>query len=120
MRISDWSSDVALPISDDCIMFRMGPNTWMMVHGSGTGHEELARSAVYKNVSILFDDDLHDISLQGPSSVEFLAQHVPGIRDLRYFHHMQTTLFGRPVMISRTGYSGERGYEIFEIGRAHV
>ncbi|GIK82997.1 MAG: aminomethyltransferase [Alphaproteobacteria bacterium] len=100
-------------MTDDCIMFRMGPNSWMMVHGSGTGHEELARSAVYKNVSILFDDDLHDISLQGPKSVEFLAQHVPGIRDLRYFHHMQTTLFGRPVMISRTGYSGERGYEIF-------
>ena len=26
---------------------------------------------------------------------------------------MQTTLFGRPVMLSRTGYTGERGYEIF-------
>jgi aminomethyltransferase len=26
---------------------------------------------------------------------------------------MPTTLFGRPVMISRTGYTGERGYEIF-------
>ena len=26
---------------------------------------------------------------------------------------MQTKLFGRPVMISRTGYTGERGYEIF-------
>jgi aminomethyltransferase len=26
---------------------------------------------------------------------------------------MQTTLFGRPVMISRTGYTGERGYELF-------
>ncbi|PKM05828.1 MAG: hypothetical protein CVV17_02840, partial [Gammaproteobacteria bacterium HGW-Gammaproteobacteria-7] len=30
-----------------------------------------------------------------------------------YFHHLQTKLFGRPVMISRTGYTGERGYEIF-------
>ena len=30
-----------------------------------------------------------------------------------YFHHMQTQLFGLPVMISRTGYTGERGYEIF-------
>jgi aminomethyltransferase len=38
---------------------------------------------------------------------------VPGIRDLKYFHHMQTTLFKRPVMISRTGYTGERGYELF-------
>jgi hypothetical protein len=38
---------------------------------------------------------------------------VPGIRQLPYFHHTQTQLFGRPVMISRTGYTGERGYEIF-------
>jgi aminomethyltransferase len=61
----------------------------------------------------LFDDDLHDISLQGPVAVDFLAEHVEGIRDLPYFHHMQTKLFGRPAMISRTGYTGERGYEIF-------
>ena len=42
---------------------------------------------------------------------------MPGIRDLKYFHHMQTTLFGAPVMISRTGYTGERGYEIFVRGQ---
>jgi aminomethyltransferase len=62
---------------------------------------------------VLFDDDLHDLSLQGPLAVDFLAQHVPGLRELPYFHHMQTRLFGRSVMISRTGYTGERGYEIF-------
>lgn len=100
-------------MTDDCIMFRLGPNSWMMVHGSGTGQEELARSAAGKDVKILFDDDIADISLQGPKAVDFLAQHVPGIRTLNYFHHLQTTLFGRAVMISRTGYSGERGYEIF-------
>jgi aminomethyltransferase len=62
---------------------------------------------------MLFDDDLQDLSLQGPLAVEYLAEHVPGIRELPYFHHMQTTLFGKHVMISRTGYTGERGYEIF-------
>ena len=101
---------------DDCILYRTGPNAWMVVHGSGSGHEELQRQAMGKNVSIEFDDDLHDMSLQGPLAVDFLAQHVPGIRDLPYFHHMQTTLFGQAVMISRTGYSGERGYEIFARG----
>jgi aminomethyltransferase len=45
--------------------------------------------------------------------VEFLAKHIPGIRHLNYFHHTPATLFGRPVTISRTGYTGERGYEIF-------
>lgn len=98
---------------DDCIVYCTGPNAFMVVHGTGIGHEMLIRSAQGRQVAVLFDDDLHDISLQGPVAVDFLAEHVEGIRDLRYFHHMQTTLFGRPVMISRTGYTGERGYEIF-------
>ena len=98
---------------DDCVIYRLSVNHWMVVHGTGTGHEQLSMCAMGKNVSITFDDDLHDMSLQGPVAVDFLAKHVPGIRDLAYFGIMQTTLFGRAVMISRTGYTGERGYEIF-------
>ncbi|WP_244642232.1 aminomethyltransferase family protein [Chelatococcus reniformis] len=98
---------------DDCIIYRTGPNTWMVVVGSGTGYEALTCDLAGKNAALLFDDDLQDLSLQGPLAVDYLARHVPGIRELKYFHHMQTTLFGKHVMISRTGYTGERGYEIF-------
>jgi aminomethyltransferase len=98
---------------DDGILYRTGPNSWFVIHGSGDGHAALSSAVVGRNVSMIFDDDLLDLSLQGPLAVDFLAQHVPGIRDLKYFHHVQTTLFGKPVMISRTGYTGERGYEIF-------
>lgn len=98
---------------DDCVIYRMGPHSFMVVHGSGGGHEQLTRYAAGRNVVLTFDDDLHDISLQGPLAVDYLEQHVPGIRDVVYFSHIQTTLFGKPVMISRTGYTGERGYEIF-------
>ncbi|MDR2678501.1 MAG: aminomethyltransferase family protein [Zoogloeaceae bacterium] len=98
---------------DDCIVYRMGPNSFMVVHGSGNGYQMLVSAALGRNVAVLFDDDLHDLSLQGPKAVDFLAEYVPGIRDLPYFHHIQTRLFGFPVMISRTGYTGERGYEIF-------
>jgi len=98
---------------EDTILFRMAPNMWMVVHGSGAGHETLTQAVIGRNAALVFDDDLHDLSLQGPVSVEFLAKHVAGVRELKYFHHLSTTLFGRPVTISRTGYSGERGYEIF-------
>ncbi|KGK78100.1 aminomethyltransferase [Thalassobacter stenotrophicus] len=98
---------------DDCIIYHIAVNSWLVVHGTGTGMEQLTKVAAGKNCSVLFDDDLHDMSLQGPKAVDILADHVPGIRDLAYFGLMQTRLFGRDVMISRTGYTGERGYEIF-------
>lgn len=98
---------------DDCVIYRQGPNNYLVVHGTGQGMEQLTSAGAGKNVAILFDDNMHDLSLQGPVAVDFLEKHVPGIRNLAYFGHMQTSLFGKPVMISRTGYTGERGYEIF-------
>lgn len=98
---------------DDCLVYRMGPNSFMVVHGSGQGHEQLTMAATGRDVSLRFDDNLHDISLQGPLAVAFLDKHVENIRQLDYFSHMQTMLFDCPVMISRTGYTGERGYELF-------
>ena len=101
---------------DDCVIYHLAVNSWMVVHGTGTGMEQLTKVAAAKNCSIIMDDDLHDMSLQGPVAVDFLTKHVDGIRDLAYFGIMHTKLFGRNVMISRTGYTGERGYEIF-VGR---
>ena len=101
-------------ICDDVIIFNVAEDDYLFVHGAGAGLERLHESAEGKQVSIAFDDDLHDISLQGPAAVGFLDRHTPiDLPALGYFHQAETTLFGRPALISRTGYSGERGYEIF-------
>lgn len=102
---------------DDCVIYRLAPNAFMVVHGSGGGHEQLTMAATGRDVAIRFDDNMHDLSLQGPMAVEYLEKYVPGIRALPYFAHMQTSLFGKPAMISRTGYTGERGYELFVRGQ---
>ncbi len=98
---------------DDCVIYRTGPNAFMVVHGSGGAHEQLTMAATGRDVAVRFDDNLHDLSLQGPLAVDCLEKHIPGVRDLAYFNHLQTSLFGKPIMLSRTGYTGERGYEIF-------
>jgi len=101
-------------MTDDAIIFCLAKDRYLYVHGSGHSFECLHQSAEGKDVQVRFDDDLHDISLQGPKAVDLLASHTPiDLRPMRYFHHAETTLFGKQVLLSRTGYSGERGYEIF-------
>ena len=35
---------------DDCVIYRMGPNNFMVVHGSGQGHEQLTMAATGRDV----------------------------------------------------------------------
>ena len=103
--------------TDDTIVFNLAPNYVLLVHGGGTAMEQVEKSAEGKNAIIQFDDDLHNISFQGPKAVDVLAPHTPiDIHALKYFHQQSTTLFDRNCIISRTGFSGERGYEIFAKG----
>lgn len=101
-------------MADDAIVYNNGDNEWMIVHGSGDTMNLLEASAAGKSVTVQFTDELHDVSVQGPKSLEILNPHCDAnLAGLAYFQHTMTKLFGHPCRISRTGYSGERGYEIF-------
>ncbi len=104
-------------VADDAIAFNLGgagrDAAWLVVHGSGATMELLADSAVGRDASFALDDDLHIVSVQGPTALPLLdANTDTDLASLAYFHHVDTELFGRPVLLSRTGYSGERGYEV--------
>jgi aminomethyltransferase len=101
-------------VCDDAIIANNGNAEWMHCHGSGESMQRLQESAAGLNVDIELDDDLHNISLQGPRSLQLLDMHTPvDLAAMGYFQHQRTELFGHPCRLSRTGYSGERGYEIF-------
>ena len=101
-------------VCDDAIIANNGDQEWMHCHGSGESMERLRESAEGLDVELELDDDLHNISVQGPGSLELLNAHTPmDLASLPYFHHQATELFGHDCRISRTGYTGERGYEIF-------
>lgn len=101
-------------LADDAIVSNNGGDEWMIVHGSGDTMALLQDSAAGRDVQIEFTDALHDLSVQGPKSLEILKAHCnDDLSQLAYFQHMPTTLFEHPCRVSRTGYSGERGYEVF-------
>jgi len=100
-------------VLDDAIAANCGNNEWFFCHGSGDSLTCLEDSAQGLNADIEVNDDLHNISLQGPKALDLLNAHTPiDLSSLAYFGHTRAKLFGHPCRISRTGYSGERGYEI--------
>ena len=104
-------------IADDAIVANNGDDEWMIVHGSGNTMALLEASAEGRDVSVAFSDDLHDLSVQGPAALDILNAHCDiDLAALAYFEHAPATLFGHPCRLSRTGYSGERGYEVFADG----
>ncbi|WP_170760910.1 aminomethyltransferase family protein [Ruegeria lacuscaerulensis] len=104
-------------IADDAIVSNNGGDEWMIVHGSGDTMALLEASAGARDVQLQFTDDLHDLSVQGPAALDILNAYTDkDLGMLAYFEHAPVTLFGHACRISRTGYSGERGYEIFADG----
>lgn len=101
-------------IADDAIVSNNGGDEWMVAHGSGDCMALLEASAAEKDVSIEFTDNLHDLSVQGPGSLAVIDANCSiDLAPMKYFHHAPAALFGHACRLSRTGYSGERGYEIF-------
>lgn len=99
---------------DDVLVYVDGPNTFRISHGGGKLDEAFAVAKNGFDVSLVSDTDTHILSLQGPLALDVLAPHTPmDLKNLGYFHHEKTTLFGKDVRLARGGYSGERGYEVF-------
>ncbi len=99
---------------DDAIINNLAEDHFLVASSTGPTLELLQAYATERNVSIEDDDDMHVIAVQGPKSLQLLDVHCSADRsELVFSHHIDTTLFGKSMMISRTGFSGERGYEIF-------
>ncbi|MDP6591031.1 MAG: aminomethyltransferase family protein [Alphaproteobacteria bacterium] len=99
---------------DDGFIFHLEEDVYLAVTSIGPTLELLQGWAKGRNVSVELNESLHMITLQGPNSAALLDSCTAmDIFSLRYCHQEKAALFGSERIISRTGYSGERGYEIF-------
>lgn len=102
---------------DDTITYRIAENEFMVVVNAAT----TARDARWIAGRCSFGTYFEDISsvtakldLQGPLAAEILQPHVTdSLASLKYFSFVKTTLHGVDALISRTGYTGEYGFEIY-------
>jgi glycine cleavage system aminomethyltransferase T len=60
------------------------------------------------------EPDVSPLQLQGPTSGEIMVKLFgEGIKDLKYYWLREYNLDGKPLIVSRTGWSSELGYEIY-------
>jgi aminomethyltransferase len=64
-------------------------------------------------------DDYGILAVQGPRSRTVLAQLMPEAEGLGFFEHTQTKIGSAPVTLSRTGYTGDLGFEV-TVPREHA
>lgn len=106
-------------ILDDVIVYRTGPDSYYLITNT------LSREKVVDFLRGLAGSDVcvHDVSsatayiaVQGPETRTLLTRcGVEGELDnasLPYFGCLQTTMSGVPLLLARTGYTGELGYEL--------
>ena len=107
---------------DDGTVFRLCQHNFRWICGddySGTWLRTLAATHKLKVWVKSSTDQLHNVAVQGPKSREILAglvvtpPHQPTLAELKWFRFTIGRIAGVPVLISRTGYTGELGYEIW-------
>ncbi len=109
-----WCTDAGRMV-DDGTIFKLGPDKFMLTCGSPSLAWLKKAAFGFDNISIVdMSDDIAALSLQGPTSCEVLRQMgLSGIEEARPFDIRHYPFAGDTLMVSRTGFTGDLGYELW-------
>lgn len=100
-------------VIDDLLVYNLGDYYMLVVNASNIEKNfRWLKSNLIENVFL--ENNSNQISLlalQGPSSQNFLKKLYPNISDLKYYETLLPD--SEKVVVARTGYSGELGFEIY-------
>ena len=104
-------------VLDDLTCYRRGPGHFWLVVNAGTREGDAAWIRSHLSPGTEFtdlSDGIAKLDIQGPSSRAEMERALGGpLPDLGYFRFADVTLLGTPCLLSRTGYTGEWGYELY-------
>jgi aminomethyltransferase len=102
-------------IVDDLIVYRVGDDRYLVVPNAANVERVRAQIAGHAapGCEVEVRDDLALIAPQGPRSLELAGALFPEAGGLAYLRCVESSWEGAPVVIARSGYTGERGYELF-------
>ena len=103
----------------DGVLFKLGHDRFWYVQADGALETWLVAHSGGFDVSIS-DPQSRVIQIQGPASIAIMRDASAGQIDesMRYFHARPVDLGGQQLLVSRTGFTGELGFEIYCNGEA--
>ena len=105
-------------IVDDLLIYRYTDNHYMLVVNAANIEKDLAWVETHNNTDAEIEDQSDDtvlIALQGPKSIDVLNPFVPecDVSEISFFRFVVDEVAGIHTTISRTGYTGEIGFELY-------
>lgn len=104
-------------VIDDLIVFRLAEDQVMIVVNAATisNDFQVIRSRLKEGASLVdISDATGKLDLQGPLAREVLVEQFGAdIGEIPFFKFIKKEILGVEALVSRTGYTGELGYEIF-------
>jgi len=103
-------------IVNDPVLTRMDENTfWFALASSDALLFARGLKNAYPELDVTIREaDVAPLQVQGPKSKDLMAKLLgPEILDLRYYFWTESKIAGAPVVITRTGWSSEVGYEVY-------
>jgi aminomethyltransferase len=105
-------------VLDDLIVYRLAATEYLVVANAANAATVLSalteRAAAFDAAVTDRTDDYALIALQGPRAVAILAPLTSAdLDEVKYYASYPAKVAGHPVLLARTGYTGEDGFELF-------
>jgi aminomethyltransferase len=104
-------------IVDDCLVYRFADHLMLVVNASNREKDlaHISQRAAEFGVTIEdISDSIGLLAVQGPHAEEILGTLTDvDLPSIKYYHFTEGKVAGMPMIVSRTGYTGEDGFELY-------
>jgi aminomethyltransferase len=110
-------------VIDDCILYRFDENAYMLVVNAANIDGDFRWLSGNAEAGVRLEDissDTAKLDLQGPRAPQLMSKWIPRrtLNDLKFFRFLRSVrIEGMDVLVSRTGYTGEIGFELYTATR---
>jgi aminomethyltransferase len=103
-------------VIEDLIVYRLEPERFFVVPNASNAPRVLRMLEEEKaddRLHLMYHQDWCFLAVQGPESVHVMSRLFPDVEDLSFMECAESGYHRRPVIVTRSGYTGEVGFELF-------